>query len=170
MSRKGVVVAVLTAWAFSLSPDALFAQQSKEEALLARVRELEKRVALLEQTVRKLEPQTDGPRPTEVEAKLVGTWAVAEADRKQARLTDLKFAKGQCIGFMTGPRGPVKFGADYALVGKQLAMTLPAGPAAGVPSPEDLPAKLDLRIISVSDAELVLEVAPGQNVRYHREK
>jgi hypothetical protein len=62
---------------------------------------------------------------------------------------------------MKGAKGPVKFTEPYRLVGRQVSMTV---------SREDVLLRFDLRIVSVTDTELVLEPAPGKKVRYVREK
>jgi hypothetical protein len=96
MTRTGLLVScVLFLWG-----NTAFAQPSKEADLLARIQKLEKRIDELELVIIRLRASAKEDPRTEVEKKLVGTWLVSDADRKQAKvlqekgvvtLTDLKF-------------------------------------------------------------------------------
>lgn len=153
------VIAAVAVWAV-LPPAAVFAQQTKEEALLARIEALEKRVAQLEKAAKAVEAPGKKAEGTEVETKLIGTWTVVDADRKDALLHDLRFTKDRCSGSIKTSEGMELFTHDYYLVGRQI--TVKVTTKVGL-------VNVERRVVSVSDTELVLEVA-DKTVKYTREK
>jgi hypothetical protein len=94
--RRIVTAALLTATVLMLSARAAFADPDKDADLAAKVQQLEKRVAALEEAIKKLSPATDAP--TETERKLLGSWVLAEADKDYPVFTDMNLNdKGACV-------------------------------------------------------------------------
>jgi hypothetical protein len=131
-----------------------FAQPSKEADLLARIQKLEKRLDELELVIRQLRASAKEDPRTEVEKKLVGTWLVSDADRKQAKvepvkrvtLTDLRFKGDGTCGYVI-QSGLAFLDAKYQVIGKQMVINY-----------KDMSVSLtsEFRIDSITETELVL--------------
>jgi hypothetical protein len=152
-----------------LSGNIAFAQPSKEADLLARIQKLEKRIDELELLFVRLRASAKEDPRTEVDKKLVGSWLVSDADRKQARvepvkrvtLTDLRFKGDGTCGYVI-QSGLVFLDAKYQVIGKQMVINY-----------KDMSVSLphEFRIESVTETELVLEDRRDMiKVRYLRAK
>jgi outer membrane murein-binding lipoprotein Lpp len=140
-------------------------QEAKADDLAGRVQQLERRVTELEARVRQLQAHPKDPARTGVAAQLVGTWVIAEEDRKADGLfTDLRLrADGTGKAAINRPDGQWN-SVKYDVVGRQLQVRDERGAVAYA---------LSARIASISDAELVLEYSAGDKTRqakYTREK
>jgi hypothetical protein len=162
--RAAVLVALIGSWAVLWSARAASADASKEADLQARIGQLEKRVAELERTIRQLRASVKEAPRTETETKLVGTWVVAEADRKAAYFTDLKLNGDGTCGVAFGSSVAAVPDAKYHVIGKQIVISIKDGNST---------LSYERRITSITDAELVMEFKNGEAVvktRYLREK
>jgi hypothetical protein len=138
--------------------------QSKDD-LAARVQQLEKKVAELEATIKQLQGLPRDPARTDTASKVVGSWAIAEEDRKsQGLFTDLRLkADGTGKAVINNPDGQWN-NLKYDVVGKQLQLREERGATAFV---------MSVWIQSISDSEMVLEYRVGDKSRtakYTREK
>jgi hypothetical protein len=163
--RRIVPTALLAASVLILSARAAFAEPDKDADLAARVQQLEKRVAALEEALKKIDPSSAKASRTEVENALIGVWELADVDKKQFACTDMKLnGDGTCdlVATPTGGSG----GGTYKVIGKELSLTWGLGGGAST--------GMDYRIDSVSDKELVLERKVGDDkvvkVHYTRVK
>jgi hypothetical protein len=138
--------------------------QSKDD-LAARVQQLEKKVAELEATIKQLQGLPRDPARTDTAGKVVGSWAIAEEERKAPGLfTDLRLkADGTAKAVINNPDGQWN-NVKYDVVGKQLQLREERGATAFV---------MSVWIQSISDTEMVLEYRVGDKSRtakYTREK
>ena len=168
MTRTGLLVSCV----LFLSGNTTFAQPKKEADLLARIQKLEKRLDELELVIIQLRASAKEDPRTGVEKKLVGTWLVSDADRKQAKvlqekgvvtLTDLRF-KGDGTCGVVIQSGLAFLDAKYQVIGKQMVINHKS---------EGVSRSWEFRIDSVTETELVLERKDrGEmiKVRYMRAK
>ena len=95
--RRIVPTALVAASVLILSARTAFAEPDKDADLAARVRQLEKRVAALEEALKKIDPSSAKASRTEVENALIGVWELADVDKKQFAFTDMKLnGDGTC--------------------------------------------------------------------------
>jgi ABC-type uncharacterized transport system fused permease/ATPase subunit len=182
MKPRAIALIVLMIPSWGLSANAAFADQGKDADLLARIQQLEKRVAELEQAIKQLralekrvaeleqaikqprESAKEAPR-TETENKVVGTWVVSDADKKVSPFTDLKLKDdGTCAVVVTDSAAALPNG-KYQIIGMQIVFTVKIGGNASF--------SLGGRLLSVTDTELVMEYKKDDalvKVRYLRAK
>jgi len=165
MVRRHAALFLVLPWAFVLPAAPARGQPAKADDLAGRVQQLEKRVAELEGLVKQLQARPKDPARTGLAAQVVGTWVVADADRKADGLfTDLRLrADGTGKAAINHPDGQWN-NLKYDLVGKQLQLRDERG---------GLTYTMAVRIQSATDTELVLEYRVGdktREARYTREK
>jgi hypothetical protein len=130
-----------------------FAEPDKDADLAARVKQLEKRVADLEEALKKIDPSSAKASRTELENALIGVWELTDVDKKQLACTDMKLnGDGTCD--LVAPPGGLSGDGKYKVVGKELSLSYALGGGAG--------SVCDYRVVSVSDKELVLETKVGK--------
>ena len=140
-----------------ISVQAEKSQKTKKEELVKRVEQLEKQVAELAELIKRLKAPAQETTGSELERKLVGNWAVADADRK---------VEGICIGLRLKGDGTAKAvlnqadgrwnSIKYDLVGKQLQLS---------EDRQNSSYFLAARLKSVTETELVLEYTLGETPR-----
>jgi hypothetical protein len=137
------------------SAHAAFADQGKDADLRAQVQQLEKRVAELEKQIKDLRTSAREAPRTETEKKLVGTWVVSDADRKEAWFSDMKLNGDGTCSVVTSV---IRAGPDgtYRVIGRQISFTVPLGGGAFT--------GWEGQIASVTEAELVIEMKKGDAV------
>jgi hypothetical protein len=159
----GLVVFVLLQ-----SGNAAFAQPKKDADLLAKIKQLEKRITELELAITELRASAKEDPRTEVEKKLVGTWMVSAEERKRAKmlqekgkvtLIDLKFKSDGTCGVVI--QSELAFlDAKYQVIGKQVVINW---------KDKNGSITWDFRIDSITETELVVD-QDGRKVRYTRAK
>ncbi len=133
-----------------------YGDPGQEADLLSRIMALEERVAQLEQTIKKLEASASEPPRTQTETKLIGTWAVAEADRQTVAFPDMKFKRDGTCAAVWNPRPAEKdaaqlemqIDAEYQVIGTQLTIEHRYKQGGGIYG--------NYRITLITDEELVL--------------
>jgi hypothetical protein len=132
-----------------------FGNPDKVPDLLARIEQLEKRVAQLEETIKKLQAGAAELPRTETETKLIGTWIVVETDKKSTTFPDMKFKGDGTCAVVYNPRPGAEDGvelqldAKYQVIGTQLTIEYRAPLGGGGVGGS-------YRIISIANDELVL--------------
>jgi hypothetical protein len=150
------------------SANGAFGEEAKGADIKARVQQLEKRVAELEKAVKDLRASAKGAPRTEIEKLLVGTWVVAEADRGQARYTDLRLNGDGTCSVVWG--GVIYSASKYQTTGKVVSFFLKKG------DPKELTLRGSIRIVSISEKELDMQHVSSDGsfkvvkVRYTRAK
>ncbi len=178
--RLLTVLTLAASWAILLSPHAAFADPPKEAELLKRIEQLEKRVADLEKAIKE-RPSVKEPA-TATEKNLIGNWTITDDAKKTAIAkklplvpakgrefvvwTDLNMkADGICALVM---RGELYTHAEYrvTVIGSVTSINIQWAPSftgGGNPKgPHPIGGySWDVRIASVSEKELVLQLKSG---------
>jgi hypothetical protein len=137
------------------------ADQGKDADLLTRNRQLEKRVVELEQAIKEIRASPKEAPRTETEKKLVGTWVVSDADKKAAWYTDMKLqGDGTCD--LVDRESKALSNTTYQVIGQHIVFTQKFGMGS---------LSWEGRLASITDAELVIEARDGsRKFHYTRSK
>ena len=165
MVRSHAALSLVLPWALALGVVPALGQPARADDLAARVQQLEKRVAELEGMVKQLQGQPRDPARTDAAGRVVGSWVIADEDRKAEGLfTDLRLKADGTGKAVINNRDGQWNNVKYEVVGKQLQVREERGSTA---------LTMSVRIQSLSDTELVLEYRVGDKSRtakYNRER
>lgn len=163
-SSKMTLWAVLP-WVCWLPGSPVIGQQPKGDELAARVQQLEKRVAELEEIVKQMQTQSKEPGTTATATKLVGNWIVTHEDQEtEGALTGLNLKPDGTGRAVFNTSDPQWNNVKYAVVGTQLQLREERQFSSHA---------LTARVRSLTETELILDYVIGgksHQVRYARDR